>query len=89
MNPPHKVLLNSETYSPKEKIHKIMIMYKEKLAKSFKMNFNLWLSSVNLIGFDFHDFLILIESIFEFQIIFKYFFVSAIWFEIYLFNKKS
>lgn len=41
MNPPHKVLLNSETYSPKEKIHKIMIMYKEKLAKSFKMNFNL------------------------------------------------
>ena len=35
------------------------------------MNLGLLLSRVNLIDVEFHDFLILIESVFEFQIIYK------------------
>ena len=35
------------------------------------MNLGLLLSRVNLIDVEFYDFLILIESVFEFQIIYK------------------
>ena len=42
-----------------------MIICEKKLANSLKMNFGLWLSIVNLIGFEFDDFLILIELVFE------------------------
>ena len=35
------------------------------------MNLGLLLSRVNLIDVEFHDFLILIELVFEFQIIYK------------------
>ena len=36
-----------------------------------KMNLGMWLFNVNLISFEFYDFLILIKLIFKFQIIFK------------------
>lgn len=42
-----------------------MIICEKKTSKFIEMNFGLWLSIVNLIGFEFDDFLILIELVFE------------------------
>lgn len=61
-----------------------MIVCRKKIGKSFKMSLGLWLSSVNLIDFEFHDFLILIEPFFSFKLFLKIniFFASIVtWFE--------
>ena len=70
-----------EFYLLSEKICKNIIYVNKKLIKSFKVNFGMQLSN----NIEFHDFLILIKLIFEFQIILKnnkFYVLNIVWFVI-------